>query len=389
MLTRPHGHPLSDHIHKPPDFPSSFITLTAKMPSTTHPEFNANTEALEVAKSFQDGIRGKTVLVTGGNTDGIGFTTCQAFASQSPAHIIIAGRTLSKINKSIDLLKAEYPDVDYRSLVVDLSSQKSIRGAAAELLSWSDVPVINIIVNSAGVMGMPERMLSEDGIELHFATNHIGHWLLTCSLMPKLIKAAEGSPKGATRVINVSSASPKVARMRWSDMNFDKLNKDLPEEEQPNYQFIEMWGYKNLRNISYIGLEGYNISKVANVLFGIGANKRLYEKYGILTLALHPGVILTELGRNFPPEILESIEALNKSGFYQRKTLGAGASTSLVAALDPKLGPGETRNGKENYGAYLDDCQISEAALPGAVSSAEAEKLWKLSEELVKEKFEW
>ncbi|KAI1156224.1 putative short-chain dehydrogenase [Nemania diffusa] len=359
------------------------------MPATTHPEFNDKTEALEVAKAFSEGIHGKTVLVTGGNPDGIGFSTCQAFASQSPAHLIVAGRTSSKVEKCIDLLKAQYPNVDYRPLIVDLSSQKSVRAAAANLLSWDDVPMINIIVNSAGVMGFPERKLSEDGIEMHFATNHLGHWLLTCSLMPKLIKAAEVNAKGATRVINVSSGSPKVATMRWSDINFEKLNKDLPEAEQPNYPFVEGWGYKDVRNKSYVGLEGYNVSKVANVLFGIGANKRLYEKYGILTLALHPGVIPTELGRNFEPEVLAAIEGMRKSGIYTYKTLGAGASTSLVAALDPKLGPGETRDGKENYGAFLDNCQISHDARPVALSSDGAERLWKLSEELVKEKFEW
>ncbi|KAI0187974.1 putative short-chain dehydrogenase [Xylaria flabelliformis] len=359
------------------------------MPATTHPEYNANTEALEVAKAFSEGIRGKTVLVTGGNPDGIGFATCQAFASQSPAHIIIAGRTPSKIKQCIETLKSQYPSVDYRPLIVDLSRQKSVRAAASELLSWADIPTVDIIINSAGVMGIAERTLTEDGVEMHFATNHIGHWLLTCSIMPKLIKAAENNPKGATRVVNVSSASPMRAPMRWSDLNFEKLNKDLPEEEQPLYDFIEMWGYKDVRNKSYVGLDGYNMSKIANVLFGVGANKRLYEKYGILTLAVHPGVIATELGRNFPPENRKAIDAMLESGIFTYRTLGAGASTSLVAALDPKLGPGETRDGKENYGVYLDACQITDKALPGNVSSASGERLWKLSEELVKEKFEW
>ncbi|KAI0424032.1 putative short-chain dehydrogenase [Xylaria sp. FL1042] len=359
------------------------------MPATTHPDFSGKTEGLDVAKAFSEGIRGKTILVTGGNPDGIGFSTCQAFASQSPAHLIIAGRTPSKVDKCIDLLKAQYPDVDYRSLLIDLSSQKSVRTAAANLLSWDDIPTVDIIINSAGVMGIAERTLSEDGIEMHFATNHIGHWLLTCLLMPKLIKAAEKNPKGATRVVNVSSASPQLARMRWSDMNFDKLNKDLPEAEQPNYRILEAWSYKDVANKSYVGLEGYNQSKVANVLFGVGANKRLYEKHGILTLAVHPGVISTELGRNFPQEVFDAVAAMMKTGRFSYKTLGAGASTSLVAALDPKLGPGETRDGKENYGVYLDDCQISDKALPGSVSESEADRLWKLSEELVKETFQW
>ena len=108
--------------------------------------------------------------------------------------------------------------------------------------------------------------------------------------MPKLIKATEGSPKGATRVVNVSSGSPFMSGMRWSDMNFEKKNKDLPEEEQPAYEWFKVWGYSDMEDKTYIPLDGYNRSKVANVLFGIGANKRLFEKYGILMSAVHPGV---------------------------------------------------------------------------------------------------
>lgn len=360
------------------------------MTTTTHPDFNENTEALEVAKAFAGGIHGKTVMVTGVNRLGIGFTASEAFASQSPAHLIIAGRSPAKVQESIDALKARFPDVDYRSLQIDLSSQKSVRAAAAELLSWSDVPTVDIIINSAAVMLLPERTISEDGTEMQFATNHLGHFLFTCSIMPKLIEAAEGNRKGATRVVNISSGSPMFATMRWSDTNFEKKNIDLPEAEQPNYDIHRMWGATDVENKSYIPLEGYNQSKVANLLFGIAATKRLYEKHGILSLTVHPGVIKTELARNATSETLASVDEMREKGMYAFKTLGAGSSTGLVAALDPKLGPGEVKEGyKENYGAYLVDCQISDAAQPLAVSSSEAEKLWALSEKLVKEKFAW
>ena len=278
--------------------------------------------------------------------------------------------------------------MEYRPWVVDLSSQKAVRAAADELLGWSDVPTVDLMVNGAGIMGIQERTLTEDGIEAHFATNHVGHWLLTNLILPKLIKAAEGKPKGTVRVVNVSSGSPMVAAMRWSDMNFDKVNHTLPKAEQPPYEFIKVWGYKDPENMAYIPLEGYNQSKVANILFGIEATRRWYDKHGILVLGLHPGVISTELGRNFPKETVEAITGMAKGGMFSYKSLGAGGSTSLVAALDPKLGVGETKDGNENYGLYLDNCQISDGATPLAVSSSEAEKLWKVSEELVKQKFD-
>lgn len=176
--------------------------------------------------------------------------------------------------------------------------------------------------------------------------------------------------------------------MRWDDLFFDKLNKDLPEEERPPEQFFALWGITDVPNKSYIPIDGYSRSKVANVLFGIGANARWFDKYGIVTLGVHPGVIHTELTRNFAPETIEAVMELFKKGVFKTKSLPAGSSTSLVAALDPKLiGPWETVDGKENHGVFLEDCQITDKCLPLAVSSSHAERLWKQSEEWVKQEF--
>lgn len=310
-------------------------------------------------------------------------------ASQHPGHLIIAGRSPQKIQNSIDALRERFPAVDYRPLQINLSNQQSVRKAANELLSMADIPTVDIIVNSAGVMLLPERTLSEEGIEMHFATNHIGHFLFACLVMPKLIKASQDASRGATRIINVSSASPMVSSMRWSDINFEKQNKDLPQADQPNYEMLSRWGVSDIENKSYVPLEGYNQSKVANVLFSIAATKRLFGKYGILSLAAHPGIIKTELGRNATTETSAAIAEMHRLGVFSYRTQGAGASTSLVAALDPQLGPGEDKEGSENYGMYLADCQICDKAHPLAVSSGEAEKLWRLSESLVKEDFAW
>lgn len=304
--------------------------------------------------------------------------------------------------------------MDYRPLVVDLSSQASVRAAAAAVLSWADVPHIDILVNSAGVMGLPERTLSVDGVEMHLATNHVGHFLLTCTLMPKLLAAAAAASSSsastnhrATRVVNVSADVRRHAgSVRWSDPSFSRPNRDLPPSEQPDYDLLAAWGYEDPRNVCYTGIQGYVQTKIANVLFGIALTRRLAGSGaggGILSVGVHPGVIgTTDLSRNFPAANLAAIDKMLRNGTYQVKSQGAGAATSLVAALDPALdlvedgavgGEGArqrpTRDGRENYGAYLVDCQINGDAGPLAVSSAEAEKLWALSEELVGEKFAW
>ena len=359
------------------------------MTATTHSDYNASTEALDVAAAFPEAIKGKTIIVTGVNRGGIGFTTAQAFASQSPAHLIIAGRNPSKLQESINELKQQYSNVNYRPLKLDLGSQKAVREAANELLSWDDVPTIDILVNSAGIMQLPERTITSDGIEAHLATNHIGHFLFTNLIMPKLLKAAASSPKGATRVVNVSSGAAEAGGMRWSDINFETRSKDLPEEERPPYKLLEGWGVTDGPELTYIPLMGYVQSKAANVLFGISLTEHLYVKHGILSVALHPGVIMTELGRHMSSAQREAIGERMQKGEFTFKTLGAGASTSLVAACDPKLGMSETKDGKEGWGAYLKNCQISHDAHVRAKSRKEAERLWALSEELVREKFEW
>ncbi|KIW34066.1 uncharacterized protein PV07_00866 [Cladophialophora immunda] len=359
------------------------------MTAVTHPEYNKDTEALDVAKAFPEAIRGKTILVTGVNRKGIGFTTAQAFASQSPAHLVIAGRNISKLEECLNELKQQWPDVDYRLLLLDLSSQKAVRSAAKEVLSWSDVPDINVVVNNAAIGGVPERIINEDGIELNFATNHIGHFLFTCLIMPKLLESAKTNPQGATRVVNVSSGAAEYNGIRWTDVNFDKKSTDLPEEERPNYTILKLWGIHNGPDMSYIPLEAYIQSKAANVLFGIGLTKRLHETYGILSVGVHPGVIATELSRNSSKEQRDAIAARAERGEFTYKTLGAGAATSLVAAVDPRLGPSEIRDGKGGWGAYLKDCQISHDGHPRAISGEEADKLWKLSEDLVGETFSW
>lgn len=358
---------------------------------TTHAEFGADTEAVEVAKAFQDRVRGKTVLVTGGNIKGIGYATAYGMASQNPAHLILAGRTPAKLAECVNTLQAAFPAVDVRPLQIDLSSQASVRAAAAEVLGWADISTIDYVFNTAGVMGLPTRTLSVDGIEIQMATNHIGHWLLSCLLMPKLIAASQGQPKGSVRIVNVTSGSPMIASMRWSDMNFEVVNKNLPTAEQPLYAFMKRWGYPDLEDVAYAGIDGYNRSKVANVLSAIGFTKALYQKHGILSVAVHPGVIETELSRDFPAAQLESVDEMVAEGAFTYKALGAGASTSLVAALDEKIrveDNGGPQN-RQNYGVFMADCQVNDKATDLATSSAEAARLWTVSEDLVKEKFSW
>lgn len=360
------------------------------MTSTTHQEFDKNTESTAVAAAFPDAIKGRTILITGVNKLGIGYSTAQAFASQAPARLILVARNQTKLSECVEALHKDYPDIDVRPLLVDLSSIASVHSAAKEVLSWDDVPTIDIVVNNAGVMRHGEKAngpmpVSEDGHEDMFATNHLGHFLLANLIMSKVIAAAKSAKPGATRIINLSSSGTWVSPFRASDITWSKPAKDIPENERPNFPMMKMAGMDIAEDVAYIPTAAYGASKTCGVLFSVGLNARLYEKYGILSLAVNPGEIKSELGRHTDPEWLaKAIRKREELGLMHWKSLNQGASTTLVAACDPKLGLPGTDG--ERY--FLSDAQIAQAP-KWAVDSDAAEKLWKISSELTSENFEY
>ena len=353
------------------------------MTSTTNPDFVHATEALDVAAVFPASIKDRTILITGVNKLGIGFTTAQAFASGAPRCLILAGRSTVKVQESINSLHAEYPDVDYRLLQIDLGSQSSVRAAASTVLGWSDAPAIDLVINSAGVMNLPERTLTSEGVEMHLATNHVGHFLFTNLIMSKVIAAAKKSPPGFVRIINVSSSGAHVCALRASDMTFTMPWAELPEKERPNAQMLKFADLDP--EPAYIPIVAYAHSKTCNILFSVGLNNRLYEKHGILSLALNPGEIKSELSRHTDQEWLtRQHEKRELTMGMKWKTLQQGASTTMVTALDPQLRLPEP----EGRGYLLSDCQIWKAP-SWAVDEVDAKKLWELSEGFVGERFPW
>lgn len=362
--------------------------LPHTMTSTTNSAFDKTTKAIQVAAAFPQSIKGRTILITGVNKQGIGFATAVAFASQGAAHLIVVGRSAAKLEDCVDSLRSEYPNVDVRPLLVDLSSQKSVRKAADEVLSWKDVPNIDLIINNAGIMRHGEAYdgdipTTEDGLEDQFGTNHVGHFLLTSLIMPKVIAAAKNAPAGSVRIVNVSSSGTYVSPFRASDIAWKKPASQLPENERPAFAMMKHAGMNLDENVAYIPTAAYGQSKTCNVLFSVGLNQRLFEEYGILSFALNPGEVKTELGRNTSREWLDRmIKKREENGMLFWKTTQQGASTSMVAACDPKLSLPDS----DGKGQFLNDCQIAPA--PGwAVDKEAADKLWRMSEELTGQTF--
>ncbi|MET0287079.1 MAG: SDR family NAD(P)-dependent oxidoreductase [Polyangiales bacterium] len=307
--------------------------------------FGADTTADEVLQGID--LTGKRVLVTGAS-GGLGAETARALAARG-AEVIVSARDIDKVQDVIREIGAS-TGARLAFDALELGSFASVRAFAQRFLNHYDR--LDLLINNAGIMACPQGKTS-DGFELQFGTNHLGHFLLTGLLSPLLGQGA--------RVVSVSSLAHTISPVLFDDIQFERRAYDK-------------W-------------VAYGQSKTANVLFAVALHERLARR-GASAFSLHPGAIETDLGRYQSEEDRARSRAARERGVVKYKSIPAGAATSCYAATAPEL------EGKG--GAYLMDCAIapvSEAARdlssvrPYAIDPTMAELLWKVSEELVGERF--
>ncbi|KAH0433874.1 hypothetical protein CcaCcLH18_05626 [Colletotrichum camelliae] len=318
--------------------------------------FGFDTTAEEVVSTFASNVKGRTFLITGASASGLGAYMATSLASASPAKLILAGRSEAKVAPVIKEIAAIDPSIRATFIAVELTDQDSVRAAAASILEDSNISKIDVMINCAGIMYVKDFTTDAKGNELQFSANHIGHFLLTNLLMPKILAAGEDA-----RIINVSSHGHQLSDVWWSDPTFNK-GRD------------------------YHGWSGYGQSKTANILFSVELARKLKDR-GIVSLSVHPGSIggtglfshvsMTELDKG--DEVSRKNTGLPFAIDTPFKTATQGCSSILAAALDPELAA--------HSGSYIQNCQVGtprEYALDGE----KAKKLWSMSEDLVGQKFD-
>lgn len=277
---------------------------------------DARPTALQIIRDehLEGKLVGKVIVITGASS-GIGIETARAL-SATGATLFLTARDIKKAETAL----AEVLEPGRVSLVkMDLASFASIRAAAATILANSNGRV-NILVNNAGVMGIEDLKLTEDGHEMHFATNHLGHFLLFQLLKPALL--ASSTPNFHSRVVVVASSAHRAWKLNTSD----------------NYNF-QKGGY-------HYGL-GYANSKLANVYMANELDRR-YGPRGLHATSLHPGAINTDLSRHLGGEFVDQI--MNDEKILKiLKTPEQGAATTVLAAVGKEW---EDKGGK-----YLEDCE--------------------------------
>lgn len=245
-------------------------------------------------------LKGKVAVVTGAN-GGLGLESARALAGAG-AHVVMAARNQTKAQEAFDEIKAEVPSALLEIVELDLGSLQSIETAANTILGSH--PVVDILMNNAGVMAMPERR-TEDGFETQFGINHLGHWALTARMLPALLR----SP--APRVVTVTSTAHHFGRA------VDPENPHLEGTYEP-------W-------------KAYGQSKLANYHFALGL-QREFDKRGLRakSLVAHPGLSHTNLQVHTFEESDGEI-----AGFWKAlaartgMTAADGALPQLRAATDP------------------------------------------------------
>ena len=252
-------------------------------------------------------LTGMTAVVTGAN-GGLGFESAKALAGAG-AHVVMAARNQEKARAAFVEITATYPDASLEIVELDLGSQASTKAAAASIVERH--PTIDILINNAGLMAMPERR-TEDDFEMQFGVNHLGHWTFTAGLLPSLLAA------DSARVVTVTSTAHHTGR----PVDPDNVNRDGT---------YSAWGASGR-------------AKLANYHFALGLQKEFESRsLPAQSLVAHPGLSHTNLQVHTAAEGGAGSTGPFWAWMAAHTGMKAdrGALSQLRAATDPKAKGGE------------------------------------------------
>jgi NAD(P)-dependent dehydrogenase (short-subunit alcohol dehydrogenase family) len=301
--------------------------------------FGFDSTAAEVIEGID--LSGRRAIVTGGSS-GIGIETARVLADAG-AEVTLAVRDTDAGERTAADITSSTGNSAVLVGRLDLSDQASV---AAFVRAWSGP--LDLLINNAGVMALPDLQLTPEGWELQFATNHLGHFALGVGLHHALAGA------GHARIVSVSSRGHMRSPVIFDDINF---------ASRPYDPWL-----------------AYGQSKTANILLAVEATRR-WAQDGITANAVHPGAIAdTNLSRHMDPEALADLRA---SGRFAFKTIEQGAATSVLVATSPQLEGIGGRYFQDCNEAAIVDPNTSDVGRSGVAAYAldpdNAKRLWELS----------
>ncbi|MCE7741693.1 MAG: SDR family NAD(P)-dependent oxidoreductase, partial [Candidatus Heimdallarchaeota archaeon] len=290
-------------------------------------------------------LKGKNIVITGANS-GLGFEITRVLSYKNP-HIIMACRNLEKAENAKTFILKENPEASLEIMQIDLSKQSSVKEFVKEFTGKYEK--LDVLFNNAGVMFAP-KMITEDGLELHMAANHFGHFTLTGLLM-NILEKTENS-----RIVSIASMGHRFGRINFNELNYEK------------------GGYNKIM--------AYSNSKIANLYFGYELDRRLKAKgSSVLSVVAHPGWTRTNL-QTAGGEIDESkgqVRFWNFMNIFFSQTVDMGVLPQLRAAFDPETKGGEYYSPEKFL--HLRGSPIVKPSNKRSRNEKIAKKFWEVSEE--------
>jgi len=297
-------------------------------------------------------VRGKRILITGANS-GIGYEAAVELARRG-ATVVMACRDAVRGQAALERVEKAVGGALVELLPLDLSRLDSVRSAAEKELA-TGLP-LDRLINNAGVMAPPKRLETQDGFELQFGTNVLGHFLLTALLLPAL----EKSP--AARVVTLASVAHKRGRLQFEDLQCEK---------------------------SYDPSASYAQSKLADLMFSLELERRLRSAGSrVMSVACHPGVANTNLfvtGDYGPLEKWLRRIASYLIGLFLNSPHQGALPTLFAATSEDVSGGGYygPQGFREMRGSSVGEAEIR----PQALDRVAAQRLWEICEELTETSF--
>jgi NAD(P)-dependent dehydrogenase (short-subunit alcohol dehydrogenase family) len=287
--------------------------------------------------------QGRLAIVTGANS-GIGYQAAR-YLSRAGATVILACRSRERGEAASAKIVAGQPSAKVEVRILDVADLDSVRRFAAEFLSESTP--IDLLINNAGVMALPERRTTPQGFEMQFGTNHLGHFALTGLLLPALLRQA------ASRVVTVASIAHKGGKLNFDDLNAERR---------------------------YDPRGAYSQSKLANLVFGLEFDRRLRARSAhTASVIAHPGVAVTNIvsngmGRGLKGRVVSALLP------FVAQSDDRGSWPLLYAATSPDA------HGGGYYGpegiAEIKGMPVEVKPKPHALDPAAGKRLWEISEAL-------
>ena len=286
-------------------------------------------------------LRGKTSVITGA-TGGLGYETALALAGAG-AEVVLTGRDDIKGRNALQRIRGEIPNTNVSYETLDLANLASVADFAKRFSAAH--ASLDLLVNNAGVMALPERRTTVDGFEMQLGTNYLGHYALTAHLLPWLRRA------DAPRVVNLSSLAHRSGKIDFDDLQCTR---------------------------SYTPWKAYTQSKLAMLMFALELQRRSDAAgWGLMSNAAHPGFARTDLIANGPGAsgLLWHVSRLLQP--YVSHSAAEGALPTLFAATSPEA-KADGYYGPNGF-YEMKGPPVPTKIMPQAKDAAAAARLWDVS----------